>query len=178
MTYIEERVIEGLSMYRIGYDGTIRSIDRIVPCERNEKKWTQIFHGKTLKWRVNKYRNNEITVMVTYDNGVCRSVKVSHLVAQAFPEICGEWVEGCDVDHIDTDRFNHRADNLRVTDRKGNMGNPITRKHMSEGADRQARSERMKGDNNPTRKPGYWTEERRKKCGEASKRAWKKRKAV
>lgn len=143
-----ERTIEGLSMYRISDDGTIRSVERVIKC----KHWTQVFHGKILKWRVNKFRNNETSVYVTYDDGRQRSIKVSHLVAQAFPEICGEWFDGCDVDHIDTNRLNNNATNLRVTDRKGNMENPLTRKHCSESVDREARSKRMLGDNNPMRK--------------------------
>lgn len=161
-----ERVINGLSMYRISDSGSVRSIDRMVNCEHNGKRWTQFCHGKTLVWRVNKHRNNETSVYVTYDDGTSRSMKVSHLVAMAFPEICGEWFDGCDVDHIDTNRMNNNAINLRVTDRKGNMGNPLTREHLCASIDRQARSERMRGDKNPTRKPDYWTEERRRKVGE------------
>lgn len=127
--------------------------------------------GVKLKWNINKRRNNETSVCLCKD-GVVTRVKVSHLVARAFPEICGEWFEGCEVDHIDTNRLNNNAYNLRVTDRKGNMANPITRKHISDGADRQARSERMFGDKNPTRKPGYWTEERRRKIGESQTRRY------
>ena len=34
------------------------------------------------------------------------------LVAKAFPEICGEWFEGCHVHHKDHNPFNNHADNL------------------------------------------------------------------
>ncbi len=52
-------------------------------------------------------------------------------IAKLFPEICGEWYNGCEVDHIDTDRFNNRADNLRVCTPKENMNNPLTKEHCS-----------------------------------------------
>ena len=38
---------------------------------------------------------------------------VHRLVAHAFPEICGEWFEGAEVDHIDCNRLNNAAENLR-----------------------------------------------------------------
>ena len=52
---------------------------------------------------------------------------VHRLVAKAFPEICGEWFDGCVVDHIDTIRDNNRAENLRVCTHHENNMNPITR---------------------------------------------------
>lgn len=58
--------------------------------------------------------------------------KVHRLVAQAFPEICGEWIEGGEVDHINTDRSDNNATNLRIVkDRKENCNNPLSLKHYS-----------------------------------------------
>lgn len=161
------RRIPGFSFYRITIDGDVQSIERIISCSNGKTQWTQTYHQRDIKWRINKHRDNETTVVVTNDNGVSMPIKVSHLVALAFPEICGVLHDGLEVDHIDTNRLNNNAYNLRVTDRKGNMGNELTRKHISDSADRKARSERMLGDKNPTRKPGYWTDERRKKNSEA-----------
>ena len=43
-----------------------------------------------------------------------RPMLVSLLVAKVFPDICGEWFEGCDVHHKDFDRSNNSAENLIV----------------------------------------------------------------
>lgn len=51
---------------------------------------------------------------------------IHRVVAKAFPEICGEWFDSCEIDHIDTNKLNNRADNLRVCTRKENMNNPLT----------------------------------------------------
>ena len=52
---------------------------------------------------------------------------VHRLVAKAFPEICGEWFDGCVIDHADTIRDNNDAKNLRVCTHHENNMNPITR---------------------------------------------------
>ena len=51
---------------------------------------------------------------------------IARSVAQAFPEICGEWFEGCTVDHISTVKEDNRAVNLRVVTLKKNFENPLT----------------------------------------------------
>lgn len=49
-----------------------------------------------------------------YINGKMKFIETHILVAKAFPEICGEWFDGCDVHHKDFNRLNNRADNLIV----------------------------------------------------------------
>ena len=52
-------------------------------------------------------------------------------VALAFPEICGEWFEGAEIDHIDTNPLNNNPNNLRFVTHLDNMSNTLTLKHMS-----------------------------------------------
>lgn len=65
---------------------------------------------------------------------------VHKLVAQAFPEICGEWFEGCVADHINTIRTDNRAENLRVCTQAENCNNPLTIENIRKS---------KKGDKNP-----------------------------
>lgn len=41
-------------------------------------------------------------------------ISVHRLIAKAFPEICGEWFDDCEVHHLDGNKENNRADNLKV----------------------------------------------------------------
>lgn len=59
-------------------------------------------------------------------NGKLKNLSIARSVAKAFPEICGEWFEGCTVDHIDTNKDNNNATNLRVCTLKENKRNPLT----------------------------------------------------
>lgn len=151
---------EGL--YEVSDCGNVKSVERtyIGGCGA-------VCHtgGKLLKPHYNQYRQNRATVVLCKD-GKTKNHFISRLVAQAFPEICGEWFEGCEVDHIDCDPTNNKATNLRCVTKSENMRNPLTIKHLSENCDRAARSERMKGDKNPAK---HYTDEWRKHQSESRK---------
>ena len=66
--------------------------------------------------------------------------KVHRLVAMAFQDICGEYVNGLEVDHLDTNPSNNRAENLRWCTHKDNINNLLTLQHKSDS---------NKGENNP-----------------------------
>lgn len=54
-------------------------------------------------------------------------------IALTYPELVqNEWFPGAEIDHIDTDQLNNHPSNLRWVDRKGQMNNQLTRKHLSE----------------------------------------------
>lgn len=163
----EYRIIEGMSYHYVSDDGNVKSADRVVMTKGG---WTQTYYGKVLKPYRNKHRNNYEQVNICED-GVAKNYKVHQLVAKAFPEICGEWFDGCEIDHINGITTDNRAVNLRVTNKKGNMNNPVTKENCSKAWTDERRekiSKRMK-ENNPTRQEGYWTEERRKRVGEFCK---------
>ena len=66
------------------------------------------------------------------DKGYClacvngKSIGVHRIIAQTFPEICGKWFEGCEVDHIDTNPSNNNAFNLKVCTHSQNANNILT----------------------------------------------------
>lgn len=76
----------------------------------------------------NKSRKNRPAVTLCKD-GKTFPKAVHRLVAETFipnPENKPE------VDHIDTDIYNNKVDNLRWVTRKENSNNPLTRKHDSQ----------------------------------------------
>ena len=92
-------------------------------------------------------------------NGKNRKWFIHILVAKAFPEICGEWFEDCDVHHIDFNPLNNNANNLiilskqehilihRANGKNKGINNPFYGKHHTKEALRKI--------NKKSRKPIY-----------------------
>lgn len=55
---------------------------------------------------------------------------VHRLIAKAFPEVCGKWFDGCQVDHLNTIRTDNNIYNLRVCTAKENQNNKLTIQHI------------------------------------------------
>ena len=79
-----------------------------------------------------KTKNGYCYVILGYTHNERKNYYVHRLVAEAFPEICGEFFEGCQVDHLDTNKENNNANNLRCVTPSENSNNPLTIKHQSE----------------------------------------------
>lgn len=87
--------------------------------------------------------------------GKKRTYMVHYLVAITFPDVCGEWFEGAQVDHINGNPQDNRAENLRFVTRTENMNNPITKQRISNA---------LKG--------RVFSDEWRAKISEGAKRRW------
>lgn len=65
---------------------------------------------------------------------------VHNIIAQIYPDICGEWFEGCVVHHIDHNTRNNDPHNLLVLSRKEHdllhSESELTSQRMSEGTQR------------------------------------------
>lgn len=64
---------------------------------------------------------------VIYKGKLLNNVRIHPIVAKCFPEVCGEWFDGCCVHHIDHNRSNNIATNLQVMSLSAHM-----RLHMEE----------------------------------------------
>lgn len=112
--------IEGYEgLYQVSNIGRIKSMDRIV----NNNGGAEYRKGRVLK--LDTYRGGYKQIHLSKD-GKVTTLKVHRLVAKAFPEICGEWFEGCEIDHIDGVKDNNKATKLKVCTKSENMRNPLT----------------------------------------------------
>ena len=117
------RPVKGFEgLYEVSDLGNVRSLDRTITEKNTLRK--KLIKGKHLKL-INNSHNYYMVHF--YKNGKSYTKMVHRYVAQAFPEICGEWFEGCEVDHINTNSLDNRAVNLKVCTSKENHNNPLTR---------------------------------------------------
>lgn len=70
--------------------------------------------------------NNGYLTCVLSKSSKVKRFFVNRLVAFAFPEICGEWFEKAEADHINTIRNDNRAINLKWKDKISNQQNPLS----------------------------------------------------
>ena len=114
LVYMEEwrEVIGYEGFYTVSSEGTIK----------NNK-------GHIMK-SFKKYKDKDYRTLVLCKNGVKKAHTVHSIVATAFPDICGEKQEGFEIDHIDGDASNNRAENLRYVSHTTNMQNPITKQRV------------------------------------------------
>ena len=94
-----------------GEDTCVRSVDRYAKCRGGRLR---LIKGRCVKQqKTHNYYRVELSKN-------CRTKKlfVQDIVAQAFPEICGEWFEGCEVHHRDFNPKNNKPENLLVLPKK------------------------------------------------------------
>lgn len=115
----EWRTIDGISGYEFSFEG------------REAKCWGHK-SGRQLSNKPSKHAGRINWNLQIEGKQYCRQAAV--WIALAFPELVqNDYFEGAEIDHIDTDRLNNNPSNLRWVDRKGQMNNPLTLKHLSDG---------------------------------------------
>ncbi len=116
--YIDEiwRPVVGYEgRYEVSNMGRVRSLDMITRSKHNSIRHAR---GRVLLEYVTRF--GYASVMLAY-NGIKKHYHVHRLVARAFPEICGKWFEGCQINHKDENKLNNCAWNLEVCDCKYNI---------------------------------------------------------
>ena len=81
---------------------------------------------------------------VSLFNGKYKTFTIHSIVARAFPEICGEWFEGAEVNHKDENQKNNRADNLEWCTHTYNINYGTRNKKVSEKMKGRIVSEEVK----------------------------------
>lgn len=108
-----------------GYDGQY-----VIEINAEDAMCYSVKSGKYLSNRIN--RDGRVYWNLC-KNGCAKNWQAARWVAFTFPEIVvGEYFDGAEIDHIDTDRLNNHPSNLRWVNSIGNNRNPLTRKHKSE----------------------------------------------
>lgn len=112
--------------YQVSNYGRVRSVDRIV---ESKAGWRVLKKGRVIKQHLDGSGYPKV--------GLCKnnSVKNFHvhtLVAEAFPEICGVWEEGLEVNHRNEDKTDNTPENLHYLSHKDNLNYGTRNKRSSE----------------------------------------------
>lgn len=118
---------EGL--YQVSSLGRVRSLDRFVYSYRS-KDGKALVRGKILKPCLNSNDKEKAYRFITFNDR--KKYKVYRLVAFAFPEICGEYFEGAEVNHKNEIKTDDRAENLEWCTREYNINYGTRLKRMSD----------------------------------------------
>lgn len=104
---------EGL--YEVSNLSNIRSKDKVVECRNNyDIRSTRVMKGRVLKPLLKHSRDKAKYYYVTLcdKDHIKKRYKWHTVVAKSFPELCGQWFEGCEVHHKDFNASNNLPQNL------------------------------------------------------------------
>lgn len=121
------RPVKGFdNSYQVSNLGRVKSVDKFV---KHKCGGFALRKGKIRVLGI--YPKTGYVGVSLWEKQNAKQFLVHRLVAEAFPDICGETFDGYEVDHINTVRTDNRAENLRVCTRRENHMNPITRQNYS-----------------------------------------------
>lgn len=106
----------------VGFEGfyEVSSLGRV----RNFKT------GKILKQEFKHLQKGNYLRVQLSKHSTQKHYSVHRLVARAFPESCGEWFEGCQINHKNEDKTDNRAENLEVCTAKYNTNYGTAKERM------------------------------------------------
>lgn len=101
-----------------GYEGyyQVSNLGRVKSLPRGNKK-ERILKPQYRKQNINTYRY----FVALSKNNIRNQQSVHRLVAFAFPEICGEYFPGAEVNHKDENPLNNKAENLEWVNHTDNI---------------------------------------------------------
>ena len=104
--------------YQVSFHGLVKSLDRVLFSKRKNKP--ELYHYKSRILKQFEDSSGYPSVILCKE-GERKTVKVHRLVAEAFPEICGTPFPGAEVNHLDEDKTNNVATNLRFCSHTENI---------------------------------------------------------
>ena len=108
----EWRDIKGYEgLYQVSNYGRVKRNNSLVNSKNGSKR---IVKEHVIKQYV---ENSGYLYCILSINSRIKKFFIHRLVARAFPEICGEWFEGCDVHHINGNKKENCVSNLTVLQR-------------------------------------------------------------
>lgn len=99
-------------LYQVSNLGRVRSVDRKVNGNGYNQK--DCFKEGVVKVPFEDNSVNKYQQVFLWKSNKRIKCKIHIMVAQNFPEICGEWFEGAEVHHKDCNPHNNSANNILV----------------------------------------------------------------
>lgn len=94
----------------VGYEGLFE-VSNLGRVKSTPKKTNNQFNG--IETILTQFLSNNHLKVTLRKDGREKKYYVAVLVAKAFPDICGEWLDGYEVHHVDKNPLNNSAFNLR-----------------------------------------------------------------
>lgn len=106
--------------YQVNTNGDVWSKDRHIIDKNGMRK---LLKGQKLT--PNEVAGGYLQVLLRYNENN-KPILVHRIIASCFPEICGEWFPGAEIDHLNGNPSDNRPENLRWCTHTENINNPIT----------------------------------------------------